>query len=169
MGTTLRESTKDILLSIGLIVIGTVALVTIMTTTGERRISGAEAMTFATMPAIYSGFLIGLSGLFLFGAVRRSQLTARQNSAEPSNEPENEQSEGPSRRTIALRTGATLAILLVYTVLLEFVQFWILTTAFLALMFFIFGQRSPLKVGLVSACGGTAFYALFILALDLPI
>ncbi len=165
----MSESSKDILLSIGLIVIGAVALVTIMTTTGERRISGAEVMTFATMPAIYSGFLIALSGLYLFGAVRRFRLTERQNSAESSTKTENEPSTGPTLRTIALRTVATLVALLAYTLLLEFVHFWILTTAFLALMFLIFGQRSPLRVGLVSICGGTAFYALFILALDLPI
>ncbi len=165
----MRESNKDIVLSIGLIAIGAVALVIIMTTTAERRISGAEVMTFATMPAIYSGFLIALSALSLFGAIRRSRATVRRELAEPAILSTDQPAAGPSRRMIALRTVATLVALLAYTLLLEFVHFWILTTAFLALMFVLFGQRSPLRVGLVSVCGGTAFYALFILALGLPV
>lgn len=161
----MSESNKDIVLSIGLIAIGAVALVSIMTTTAERRISGAEVMTFATMPAIYSVFLIALSALFLFGAIRRSRAADGRKSVEPAGQPV----VGPSRRTIALRTVATLVALLAYTLLLEFVHFWILTTVFLAFMFVVFGQRSPLRIGLVSVLGGTAFYVFFILALSLPV
>jgi len=166
----LSEARKDILLSIGLIGVGAVALVSILMTTGERRISGAEAMTFATMPAIYSGFLIGLSVIFLIGALRRARSITPQRSVDVSGDAaEREATSDPSRRTVALRTVATLVALLAYTLLLEFIHFWIVTTVFLALMFVVFGQRSPLRIGLVSVCGGTVFYALFILAIDLPI
>jgi Tripartite tricarboxylate transporter TctB family len=163
----LNEPRKDVLLALALIGIGAVALVSILMTTGERRIMGAEAMTFATMPAIYSGFLIGLSLLFLIGVLRRAR-SAPNVAAHPAT-PEADAPSGPSPRTINLRTGGTLLILMLFAGLIEHVHFWVLTTAFLAAMFVLFGQRSIKRVGLVSVCGGTAFYALFILALDLPI
>ena len=53
--------------------------------------------------------------------------------------------------------------------LLEYVNFFVLTTAFLFVMFRLYGQKSLALTGIVAISGGTAFTVLFIVILKMPI
>jgi hypothetical protein len=70
---------------------------------------------------------------------------------------------------VAVRTLGTMIALAVYAGLLEYVNFLALTTAFLFVMFRLYGQKSLVQTGTVAAIGGIAFHVLFIVVLKLPI
>ena len=77
--------------------------------------------------------------------------------------------EKAARKLIALRLWGTLALLVVYILLLPHVHFVPLTVLFLAALFVLFGRRQPVKIAVASVIGGSAFYLLFIVLLNLPL
>jgi hypothetical protein len=172
-----QERMKDLLLALGLLAAGIVALVAINASKGQTRIASGAALTYAAMPSIYAWLLIVLVVLFIATTLRAmwtersaAQSDEKDETSAPSDEARIDgEAEAVRHKTILLRTWGTLAALLAFVVLLEYVHFMILTTAFLMVMFLIFGQRSIKKILAVSICGGAAFYFLFIYILNLPI
>ena len=172
----IQEKKKDLLLALGLMAVGIVALIVINATAEEGRIASAAELTYAAMPSIYAWLLIALVALFMattFRAMwveRQVQHNEEDKTVAPRGEAQDDAKALPIRRkTILLRTLGTLVMLLAYVLLLEYVHFMILTTLFLFVMFLVFGQRSIKKIAVVSICGGIAFYLLFIYALNMPI
>ena len=173
----IQEKTKDLLLALGLLAVGIVALVAINASKGQTRIASGAARTYAAMPSIYAWLLIVLVVLFIATTLRAmwtersaAQSEEKDETSAPSDEAQIDgEAEAVRRKTILLRTWGTLAALLAFVLLLEYVHFLILTTAFLMIMFLVFGQRSIKKILAVSICGGAAFYFLFIYVLNLPI
>ena len=172
----IQEKTKDLLLGLGLLAVGIVALVAINVSKGQARIASGAALTFAAMPSIYAGLLIVLVVLFIatiLHAMWTERSAAQSGEKDKTSAPSDQAqidvvAEAVRRKTILLRTWGTLAALLAYVFLLEYVHFMILTTVFLMVMFLVFGQRSIKKILAVSICGGAAFYFLFIYVLNLP-
>ena len=173
-----QEKKKDILLALGLLAVGVVALIEINATTEQSRIVSAQALTYATMPSIYAWLLIGLVGLFIgitIRDMRADRLAAQSDQEADTVSPEEEEMQGDvevvdiRRKTILLRTFGTLIALLAYVLLLKYVHFMILTTLFLFVMFLLFGQRSIKKIAVISICGGAVFYFLFVYLLKLPL
>lgn len=172
-----QEKMKDLLLALGLLAVGIVALVAINASKGQTRIASGAALTYAAMPSIYAWLLIVLVVLFIATTLRAmwtersaTQSDEKDETSAPSDEAQIDgEAEAVRRKTILLRTWGTLAALLAFVLLLEYVHFMILTTAFLMVMFLVFGQRSIKKILAVSICGGAGFYFLFIYVLNLPI
>lgn len=159
----MSEQAKDTAFGLVLAAVGIGAIALINTTKGERAIAGTDVMSFSTLPTIYGSLLAVLSLLYVLGALRGGGA-AKAGAANP-------EAKAPARERaiVAIRIAGVLAALIAYAVLLEYLNFLVLTTAFLAAMFVLFGQRPYWKVGLVSAAGGAGLYGLFIVALDLPI
>ncbi|NIS83585.1 MAG: hypothetical protein GTO14_26070 [Anaerolineales bacterium] len=175
--SAIQEKTKDLLLALGLLAVGIVALVAINASKEGSRIASAAALTYAAMPSIYAWLLISLVGLFMATTLRgmwierlATKRDEEEETAAPGNEAQSDlEASAVRRKTILLRTWGTLGVLLAYVLLLEYVHFIILTTLFLSAMFLVFGQRSIKKIIALSICGGAAFYFLFIYLLNLPI
>ncbi len=166
----MSEHAKDFLLALALIAIAGIALAILAATTGEPKISGAGVLTFATLPSIYAGALIALSALLALNAFRSCIRTGWRKAADAVVAPSSDaDAKGPTQKTILSRTVATLLLLIVYALLLQYVHFMVLTTLFLAVLFVVLGQRSWLWVPLIAVLGGAGFYALFIWGLNLPI
>ena len=166
------DKAKDLTLAAALIGVGIAALIVVQTTTPEDSIQGAEALTFATLPTIYGVALVGLATLYFLGAavgLLRDRRAARSQVATPKAVSAAEERVVVPARTVAVRTWATLALLITYATLLEVLPFFPITAAFLFMLFWLYGQRSPVKTGAVALLGGAAFYLLFIQILKLPI
>lgn len=158
---------RDILISIVFIFIGILAIVKINMGDGTKSVHTAT-LTHATLPTIYGALMIFLAGMILLGALRKL-LTGRRG---PGPERVNPQTDAVvaevSRATVMLRTWGTLVLLVTYSFLLPHVNFIVLTAAFLALLFFLYGRRNVLHIALFSLLGSAGFYMLFIYFLNLP-
>ena len=167
----MSDHAKHIAFSLLLIAIGIGSIVVINTSVAEQTITGTNFIRFSTMPTIYGALLVVLSGLYLLDSVRKVLRAGRddRNVAGLAPPAQAANAAGPSPRTVAVRTFGALVMLVAYTVLLDQVHFFLLTTAFLAALFFLFGHRNLWRVAIVSIAGGTGLYALFIVVLDLPI
>ncbi|RJQ62304.1 MAG: tripartite tricarboxylate transporter TctB family protein [Desulfobacteraceae bacterium] len=166
----MAEKVKDLVLGIGLLLVGLIALITIRTAEEGTRIDSAASLTYATMPTIYAWLLILLVAIFVFKTILA--LRADRSRVRPDEEagPQKAKPDGTvSRKTVFVRTWATLSILLCYVLALEYVHFFILTVLFLAGLFLLYGQRSIRHIAAVSVAGGVLFYFLFIYILNLPI
>lgn len=157
---------KELVLSSALMILSLSAVLIINTTGQQTQVADTESLTFATMPTIYGSILLLLSAIFFLGSLRQF-LSAKHRI--PSKTTEGAESDSPSSRTVITRIGLTLVILVTYVVLLEYVQFLVVTALFLFVMFWVFGQRSLWKMAAVALLGGASFYGLFIYVLDLPI
>ncbi len=168
----MHEKTKDLLLGVGLLAVGIGALVVIQSA-GKAQAITSGTLTPATMPSIYAGLLIALTLVFIANILRRlhaeRSAARREEQIQAGTDSESEPITAIQRKTIGIRTAATLAAVLAYVLLLEYLHFFVVTALFLAVMFFVFGQRSLKKIALVSVCGGVALYGLFIYTLNLPI
>ena len=168
----MKERVKDLLLGSGLLAVGFVALLAIRAPQEQTRISSGAELTYATLPTIYAWILIALVSLYM-GKTAFALWKSRPRDGQPADQDRAKASTPEavfsSQRTVILRTAATLLILLVYVLLLESVHFFILTVLFLAVLFFVYGQRSIPKIAAVSLVGGAVFYFLFIYLLKLPV
>jgi hypothetical protein len=164
----MSEKAKDLLLAAALIVVGAAALVAI-NTTRQTNISTTGALGFAVLPSIYAGLLILLALLMMATVVFGEGSSPTPRAGAGAAVAEAPESAGPTRRTIALRTWGTLALLLTYVVALPRLPFMLITAAYLSAMFLLYGQRSLPRILLLSIVGGIAFHALFVWALDLPL
>ncbi|MFQ5936057.1 MAG: tripartite tricarboxylate transporter TctB family protein [Acidiferrobacterales bacterium] len=159
----------DMILAIVFIAIGLLVLNDIRSTehTGYNVI---ESITFATMPSIYAGLLIGLS--LLFGATATFEILRERRSKKGTIDAaavRSEETSGASRKITAVRTVSTVVAVVVYVLLLEYIHFLALTAIFLFVMFQLYGQRSVVGTGAVAIVGAAALHGLFITILKLPI
>jgi Na+-driven multidrug efflux pump len=145
---------RDILLCLFLIAVGGMALVSINSVKGHN-VGNTQTLSFSTLPNAYAALLVIFSVVILLGSAlklrKADQAEPKADQAKDDHEPV------AARSTIVLRTWGTWA------------PFLLLTTAFLAALFVLFGQRSPLKVAGIAILGGVGFHLLFIVGLNLPI
>lgn len=158
---------RDAAVSSVLIVVGLAAIVRI-NTVGTSRAAFTQTLTHASLPTLYASMLVFLSALMLIGSLRA--LLKRRSSVERG-DADRSLHRGASSESnrLLLRWLGTLAALVVYAGLLPHVQFLLLTTSFLAILFWLFGRTGLVKVAAASITGGFAFYLLFIVFLRLPL
>ena len=166
----MADKIKDLILGLGLLLVGSIALIAIRASEGGTRIESAAKMTYATMPTIYAWVLILLVLIFMFKtafALWSEPSIKQKDNAIPSQGLQEKEIAVP-HKLILFRTWSTLLILLCYVFSLEYVHFLILTILFLAALFILYGQRSIKKIAAVSVSGGLVYYILFIYILNLP-
>ena len=159
---------RDISSSVVFILLGALAIINI--NSGEHsQVAETATLTASTLPTIYGSLLILLAGIILVGAL--SKLLTGKQGAQPEsvNIVSDDVVAAASPALVLIRTLGTLALLIIYALLLAYTNFTILTAGFLALLFVLFGRRNPLQIGLASILGGIGFYLLFIYFLNLPI
>ncbi len=168
-GRAVREHVEDLILAVVLIALGAFVYIDI-NQTQQVGIVVIESVGFATMPSIYAVLLVALATLYGANSIRGIVLAIgrREIGDSPIGEHSGED-RGTSRRMAAVRTLGTIVALAVYVGLLEYVNFLALTTAFLFVMFRLYGQKSLVHTGTVAAIGGIAFHVLFVVVLKLPI
>lgn len=157
---------KEILLSSALMILALAAVLVINATGQQTRVADTDSLTFATLPTIYGCLLLLLSAIFFAGSLRRFLSDKHRDHPETT---EDAETDSPSSRTVLTRIGLTLVVLVAYVVLLDYVQFLVVTSLFLFVMFWVFGQRSLWKMAALALLGGACFHGLFIYVLDLPI
>jgi hypothetical protein len=159
---------RDIIISIFLICLAVFAIVVINSGEFVKTIE-TGSLTHATLPTIYGVLLMLLSGSLLINAVIKVIAFRKQEKAGGTIKNPNEKQETGMTGIFLLRFFGTVAMLVAYAMLLAYVNFIILTVLFLAILFVLYGRKSPLKIALASIIGGTAFYILFIAILNLPL
>ena len=119
---------------------------------------GSGPLSYATVPTIASVGMVLLALLYVANSARK--LMAGGDVAGPG--------ASISWRVVGRRLG-TFALLVGYVVGMKDVPFFFATAVFLAAMFVLYGQTSPLRVAAVSLIGAGALYGLFVVALRLPL
>lgn len=165
----MRKHVHDLMLAVVLIALGAFVFIDI-NQTEQVGFVVIESIGFATMPSIYAVLLVAMATLYGANSIRGILLAIgrREIGDGPKGEHSGEDG-GTSRRIATVRTLGTIVALAVYAGLLEYVNFLALTTAFLFVMFRLYGQKSLVQTGAVAAVGGIAFHVLFIVVLKLPI
>jgi len=156
----LREAIRDVAFGLALIGGGGFALYWIATT--PRGFGGTSGpVGFDTVPIVCSVLLMVLSAVYLAGRILALVAAARVAGRWLP----------PLRAPLALswQRLATLLALILYVLALRHVPFWAATFGLLAVMFTVYGQRSPVAVLGIAAAGSAVLTALFIHALRLPI
>jgi hypothetical protein len=156
---------RDAVVSAVLIVVGLAAIFRI-NTVGTSRAVVTQSLTHASLPTLYASLLVLLSAVMLIGALRvllRRPIGARDDALRPS-----EGGTATDHSSFLVRWLGTLAALVVFALLLPHVPFLLLTTVFLASLFWLFGRTGLVKVAAASIIGGSAFYLLFVVFLRLP-
>ncbi len=165
----MSDSVKDLVLAVFLVAFGAFVYFDI-THTEQAGFSVIESVSFSTLPSIYAGLLVALAMLYGANSVRRILLARDQREVESGETAERISETGEqSKKIVAIRTVGTVVTSFVFVLLLEYVNFFVLTTAFLFVMFRLYGQKSLALTGIVAIFGGTAFYVLFIVILKMPI
>ena len=151
-----RKAGQDLVLAAVLAAISLFVLIDMGGSAGTNIVRGGE-VTHTTLPMVYAAILLFLTLLLAVKAalqLRRPETGAPAFSMAPA---------------VWLRIAGTLACLLGYVALLKTAPFIVLTAAFLALLFILYGHRRLLPIALVSIIGAVALDALFIRILHLPI
>ncbi|HEX5463208.1 MAG TPA: tripartite tricarboxylate transporter TctB family protein [Burkholderiales bacterium] len=163
----MRHAVKEALLGLALLAVGIVALVLIQRPR-ETVTLGSGGMNYATLPDVYSVLLIGLAVLYLISVLRRARASLPRHSPSEDNAA---RAAGrlPSHRTVWVRIILSFLALMAYVVMLQFTNFLVITAAYLAAMFWIFGERSLTRIVLVSLIAAALFYGLFVNLLNLPL
>jgi hypothetical protein len=173
----MHNKIKDLAVAAALLGVSVFALVNIGATPEQSRIASAATLNYASLPKAYGWALVILVGIYMvtifvdmYKHWRTEKSPARANLPAVGKNRESDQpmSIWPNK-VVLFRLAGTLFMLVSYVFSLEYVHFMIATTVFLFCMFLIFGQKSLIKVSVVSIAGGAAFYLLFIKALNLPI
>lgn len=158
--TALREAIKDVLFALALIATGGFALFWILRTPAGFG-SSSSPIGFDTLPIVASVLLMLLAGIYLVGRLVALVAAAR-----------------ATRRwaprllaptPVIWQRLATVTALVLYVLSLRHVPFYAATFGLLAVMFVVYGQRSPLVVLGVALVGSAALTGLFVHALRLPI
>lgn len=165
----MSDSVKDLVLAVFLVAFGAFVFVDI-THTQQAGFSVIESVSFSTLPSIYAGLLVALAMLYGANSMRGIFLARDQRDVESGETAQRISGTGEqSEKIVAIRTVGTVVTSFVFVLLLEYVNFFVLTTAFLFVMFRLYGQKSLALTGIVAIFGGTAFYVLFIVILKMPI
>jgi hypothetical protein len=151
---------RDTAAAVVFIVVGLLAIVLIRRGGVASRIVETQTLTYATLPTLYGALLVILAGILGAGSVLKMRIQRR--------EPPAAEKKGGSR-VVRVRTFGTLVLLLAYALLLEHLPFLVLTAAFLAVLFLLYGRRPIWMIACLSVLGGLGFYYLFIYFLNLPL
>lgn len=162
---TKQEITKDIWVCIALLALGALTILRVNTGPSNTKLALTESLTHATLPTAYAGILLVLTLAILAMSLRSLRRLRPEDAAASPPAP----AERPARRLRFVRTWGTVLLLALYVALLPRLPFAVLTTLYLASMFALYGQRSALKIGLVSGLGGAVLHLLFITLLNLPL
>ncbi len=173
----LREKIKDSIFGVVLLGVGIFALVDI--NVGQPSSPAPPgAITYASFPTMLSVLLILLafgylaSSLMAVGRLRRSEGALQRVDGTPAadgGEDEEEIEPVVDKRLILIRTAGTLVFLLSYVFLMMYVEFTLATIPFLFVMFYLYGQRSLIRIAATSVVGGGALGAFFLHVLHLPL
>ena len=165
----MSDSVKDLVLAVFLVAFGAFVFFDI-THTQQAGFSVIESVSFSTLPSIYAGLLVALAMLYGVNSMRGILRARDQRDVESDETAQPISGTGEqSEKIVAIRTVGTVVTSFVFVLLLEYVNFFVLTTAFLFVMFRLYGQKSLALTGIVAIFGGTAFYVLFIVILKMPI
>ena len=165
----MSDSVKDLVLAVFLVAFGAFVFVDI-THTEQAGFSVIESVSFSTLPSIYAGLLVALAMLYGANSMRGVLRARDRRDVEPGETAQRISGTGEqSEKIVAIRTVGTVVTSFVFVLLLEYVNFFVLTTAFLFVMFRLYGQKSLALTGIIAIFGGTAFYVLFIVILKMPI
>ncbi len=165
----MSDSVKDLVLAVFLVAFGAFVYFDI-THTEQAGFSVIESVSFSTLPSIYAGLLVALAMLYGANSMRGILQARDQRDVESGETAQRISGTGEqSEKIVAIRTVGTVVTSFVFVLLLEYVNFFVLTTAFLFVMFRLYGQKSLALTGIVAIFGGTAFYVLFIVILKMPI
>ncbi len=165
----MSDSVKDLVLAVFLVAFGAFVFFDI-THTEQAGFSVIESVSFSTLPSIYAGLLVALAMLYGANSMRGILQARDQRDVESGETAQRISGTGEqSEKIVAIRTVGTVVTSFVFVLLLEYVNFFVLTTAFLFVMFRLYGQKSLALTGIVAIFGGTAFYVLFIVILKMPI
>ncbi len=165
----MSDSVKDLVLAVFLVAFGAFVFFDI-THTQQAGFSVIESVSFSTLPSIYAGLLVALAMLYGANSMRGILQARDQRDVESGETAQRISGTGEqSEKIVAIRTVGTVVTSFVFVLLLEYVNFFVLTTAFLFVMFRLYGQKSLALTGIVAIFGGTAFYVLFIVILKMPI
>lgn len=149
--------TLDVCFGIALVAGGIFALAWIILTPAGFG-AASTSIDHATIPIICSSILTLLSAAWLVERIHALRVALRQVRV---------RFRGPDR--ITWQRIATVAGLVAYVLGLAHVPFWLATFVLLAAMFLIYGQRSPLAIGLVAGVGAAMLTVIFVHLLKLPI
>ncbi len=165
----MSDSVKDLVLAVFLVAFGAFVFVDIAHTQ-QAGFVVIESVSFSTLPSIYAGLLVALAMLYGANSMRGILQARDQRDVESGETAQRISGTGEqSEKIVAIRTVGTVVTSFVFVLLLEYVNFFVLTTAFLFVMFRLYGQKSLALTGIVAIFGGTAFYVLFIVILKMPI
>ncbi len=165
----MSDSVKDLVLAVFLVAFGAFVFFDI-THTQQAGFSVIESVSFSTLPSIYAGLLVALAMLYGANSMRGILQARDQRDVESGETAQRISGTGEqSEKIVAIRTVGTVVTSFVFVLLLEYVNFFVLTTAFLFVMFRLYGQKSLALTGIVAIFGGTAFTVLFIVILKMPI
>lgn len=155
------DAWKDAALGSALVVLGLYAAWRINFAERPGFIISTGPLDYASVPTIAALGIAFLAALYTAGTLARM---ARSRGV----------------RTIAWRRPAapslatwrrlgTVAFVAAYVFMLKSLPYFVATAIFLTVMFVLFGQRSPLRVGAVALAGSAVLTALFVYALKLPL
>ncbi len=165
----MSDSVKDLVLAVFLVAFGAFVYFDI-THTEQAGFSVIESVSFSTLPSIYAGLLVALAILYGANSMHGILQARDQRDVESGETAQRISGTGEQwEKIVAIRTVGTVVTSFVFVLLLEYVNFFVLTTAFLFVMFRLYGQKSLALTGIVAIFGGTAFYVLFIVILKMPI
>ena len=165
----MSDSVKDLVLAVFLVAFGAFVFVD-FTRTEQAGFSVIESVSFSTLPSIYAGLLVALAMLYGANSMHGILQARDQRDVESGETAQRISGTGEqSEKIVAIRTVGTVVTSFVFVLLLEYVNFFVLTTAFLFVMFRLYGQKSLALTGIVAIFGGTAFHVLFIVILKMPI
>jgi hypothetical protein len=162
-----RDAGKHVVLATILFAIGLFALVWIRMTVSTNILVGQD-ISHATLPSVWSSLLALLA--LLYGLRASYDLIVAWRAL---------QADGDGARA-AMRAGSvdwlmfgrlsgTVVMLVIFALLLEAVPFIVLTTAFLFVIFLIYGQPLRLRTAVLAVLGGAGFHGLFVEFLKLPL
>ncbi len=121
-------------------------------------------LDYATVPTIAALGIAALALIYVAGTVRKLVAGAGAGADEAAAPA----APRVSWRVVGRRLG-TFGLLAAYVAAMKDVPFFLATAVFLAAMFVLYGQTSPVRVAAVSLIGAGALYGLFVVALRLPL
>jgi len=149
---------KDLLISIGLLLLGLGAVYVIQTTPKAGK-SMTDALTFSTLPTIYAGCLALLSlalASFSVGKILKERG-------------KHEERKAGWNGLVVFRLISTLLLVCAYVFSLQHTHYAAATAGFLFLTLVLYGRGPIWKVATISLVGAALLHMLFIEIIQLPI
>ena len=166
----MSDSLKDLVLALILFAVGLGAFLYIQYGPGVALQNSRDAaITYRSFPSVVSGLLMLLSAVFAMASAR-AWLRARARDKPEAAAPEGADDAQPAGLShLGLRVVALLVLLIAFANALGMAPLFVLASVFLFVSFFVFGQRRPVRMGVVALLGGACFHGLFVTVLNLPL